>query len=621
MSMDNYNVKDDERMIIQVIAALKEQQKKQSDVLDELNLLDRALTEHERRRESAALVRCDAYSKEIALLYSLRSALVTSDVALVRDSIQQEIQSLKAKLQTEEAHVDELDLISNLSPGQERRRKAAVWKCAWHVEQILLLRKLQLNKQVKPAPVLPSDGGGEAIATLSTYADLVAKVFPSSPIKIESPTRAGGGALLRSSLAMFSLEGPVSLKPVLDGRSLGAMRSLELSFFELLQESAFYELVGDIRPPWVKLLGQRSRLSDGVSAGILYGANETVPSFRAVSWPSHCLPKLLTRSTRLHAGFNAEVKSVAGKQLWNELLTNVVMATVDALFRCSSEIRFYANPPVGYGVACFPHCGYIVAVEWVGKLLMTPYSQPFFVGSTEHKAAVDGLPDVDFQEFISVDMRSIKWHPSSNRLVFWTASPTVLAAKDGRQVINQFLKLMTSESFDHLHEPAGFLRRLYKTYKAYGAAWEAVSANQTTVAVPAALLKARLWCGLFAVAVTMDYIEGNEATKTQLQASTPNDEKGARAIATAVVWLARRGLIYYDLREPNILVAHDGCWRLIDYDDMVVVKPGSVNTVADIEQVLRNEQYLQHLPGVVEAFKSFPKLVQFIDDEFQAEQA
>jgi len=617
--MENHNVKDDERKINQAITALEEQLQEESNVLDNLDQLERELTEQETRRENTATDRCAVYSNELILLGDLCSALVKSDVALVRDSTEEKIQSLKAALTVEEACRDQLDRIPTLTPGAERRRRTTVSRCATIVARISGLRKLQIAKQDKAAAVLPTEGGGQAAATTCTFADLTAKVLPSTPILVESPTRSGGDALLRSSLASFSLEGPVFLKPVLDDDSVGDMKSLELSYNELLQEGAFYELVGATIPSWVSLLGKRSRLNGGVSAGILYGANGPGPSFRRVSWPWQCLLEQTTRSDALHAGFNAEVKSVAGKQMWNELLTYVAMSIVDALFRRSSDIRFYTNPPVGYGVVCFPHCGYIVAVEWVGKLLATPYSQPFFVGSKEHKVAVAGLPDVDFHEFIGVNMENIKWHSMSNRLVCWTGLPTVLTADNGQQLVNQFLKLMTCESFDHLHEPAGFFRRLYNTYKTYGAAWDAESASPTVGAVPQALLRARLWCGVFAVVVTMDFIKGNEATEKQLQASTPNDEKGARGIATAVVWLARRGLIYYDLREPNILVESDGCWRLIDYDDMIMVEPGSVNTVADMEKVLEAEQRLQRLRGVVAAFKCFPKLLQFIDDAFLAD--
>lgn len=117
----------------------------------------------------------------------------------------------------------------------------------------------------------------------------------------------------------------------------------------------------------------------------------------------------------------------------------------------------------------------------------------------------------------------------------------------------------------------------------------------------------------------MEFVKGKEATEEQLAASTPDDEEGACAIASAVVWLAHRGLIYYDLREPSILVDSGGCWRLIDYDDMVMVEPGSVQSVGDVKAVLQSEQHLYQLDGVLAAFTRFPKLLEFIDHAFQSE--
>jgi hypothetical protein len=44
-------------------------------------------------------------------------------------------------------------------------------------------------------------------------------------------------------------------------------------------------------------------------------------------------------------------------------------------------------------------------------------------------------------------------------------------------------------------------------------------------------------------------------------------------VARAIVWLAQHGLIYVDLRLPNVrITAHDHAF-LVDYDDMVVCEP------------------------------------------------
>eukprot|EP00170_Pyropia_yezoensis_P003516 contig_14670_g3526 len=616
--MESRIVEDGLTVVDELLSVLVQQQKEEEFVMDNLNDLRRELNDQETRRYNTARFRWDSTAAEMVEVECLRNALVTSGRGLVLNTAtERTIRELKAALQVEDAHRDELDQLPTLSPHEQRCARATAAKCSLYVERILQRRKSQTGFQGEPTPAVLNHSSGSMAAAWSSYEDVVKKF--SSPIRVESPTRPEGKSLLRSALASFSLDGPVSLKPVLDADERSALRSTGMSHGALLQEGNFYELIGSIRPSWVKLLDKRSGTPDGMSAAIVYGSSASVPSFQPVMWPWACLPELLTRSTALHAGFNAEVKSVPGKHMWNELLTYVAMSIVDALFRCSSELRFYAKPPVGYGVVSFPHCGYVVAVEWIGKLLVAPYSQPFFIGSELHKATVAGLPDVCFDEFVNVDINSIKWDPRSGRSVLWSAFPTELTAANGQRLYNQFLKVMPCSSYDHLLEPAGFFRRLYKTYERYGAALAVESTSTEERGVPQALCPARLWCGIFAVIVTMEFVEGKEASEVQLVASTPDDEKGVRAIASAVVWLARRGLIYYDLREPNILIDSSGYWHLIDYDDMVVVEPGSIKTVADMYKVLEDEQHVYHLDGVLAAFNRFPKLLQFINDAFHSD--
>ncbi|KAK1861130.1 hypothetical protein I4F81_003714 [Pyropia yezoensis] len=526
--MEIHIVEDGLTVVDQLISGLVQQQKKEENVMDNLNELLRELDDQETRRYNTAKFRWESTSAEMEELERLRSALVSSRRGLVLNTAtEQTIHELKAALKVENAHRDELDQLPILSPHEQRRARATAAKCSHYVGRILERRKSQTAFQGEPRPAVLNQSGGSMAAAWSSFDDVVKKF--SSPIRVDSPTRPEGKSLLRAALASFSLDGPVSLKHGLDADELSALRSTGMSHDALLQEGNFYELIGSIRPSWVKLLDKRSGTPDGMSAAIVYGS-----------------------------------------------------------------------------------------IEWIGKLFATPYSQPFFIGSELHKATVAELPDICFEEFITVDVKNIKWDPRSGRSVLWTAFPTVLTAANGQQLVNQFLKVIPCSSYDHLLEPAGFFRRLYKTYERYGAALAEESASMEEGGVPQALSPARLWCGIFAVVVTMEFVEGKEATEEQLAASTPDDEKGARAIASAVVWLARRGLIYYDLREPNIRIDAGGCWHLIDYDDMVVVEPGSINTVADIHKVLDNEQHVYHLDGVLAAFNRFPKLLQFINDAFRS---
>lgn len=49
------------------------------------------------------------------------------------------------------------------------------------------------------------------------------------------------------------------------------------------------------------------------------------------------------------------------------------------------------------------------------------------------------------------------------------------------------------------------------------------SASTDEREVPQALRPARLWCGILAVIVTMEFVEGKEALEVQLVESTPDD--------------------------------------------------------------------------------------------------
>jgi hypothetical protein len=65
----------------------------------------------------------------------------------------------------------------------------------------------------------------------------------------------------------------------------------------------------------------------------------------------------------------------------------------------------------------------------------------------------------------------------------------------------------------------------------------------------------------------MPWVHGRDATVDELG---PGGAAVA-PVAAALAWLARHGLLYVDLREPNVRV--DGSRvSLIDYDDMVALE-------------------------------------------------
>ena len=73
----------------------------------------------------------------------------------------------------------------------------------------------------------------------------------------------------------------------------------------------------------------------------------------------------------------------------NAVTTYRARGMLDSCFRVGERRGrgFHAVPPVGYALVALAQCGYLVGAEWVGKLLLYPLSQPFFLGSPEHAAA------------------------------------------------------------------------------------------------------------------------------------------------------------------------------------------------------------------------------------------
>ena len=140
--------------------------------------------------------------------------------------------------------------------------------------------------------------------------------------------------------------------------------------------------------------------------------------------------------------------------------------------------------------------------------------------------------------------------PGGRVVVVWCTEP--LGGK--------FYKVIESTAFDTLGKQPPWLwfRDLHETYGAYAAAIRDARGRQ-----PATLLPARLLYGAAAVLVEMPFVRGRHATLEELVDSGPVQD----AVLAAVAWLARRALLYIDLRPLNVLVddATGACW-LVDYD-------------------------------------------------------
>ena len=125
---------------------------------------------------------------------------------------------------------------------------------------------------------------------------------------------------------------------------------------------------------------------------------------------------------------------------------------------------------------------------------------------------------------------------------------------------------------------------------------------------PDSLVKADLLFGQFTVAVRMDKVGTREATALECELMVVRVQ-----LAKAIVFLARNGLIYTDLRPPNIRVTDptgtgtNMLVYLVDYDDMDIVTPilSYSDFIAAIKQL-----------GTMCTYTDFEELLDVIKDEY-----
>ena len=428
-------------------------------------------------------------------------------------------------------------------------------------------------------------------------------------MEITSPSKAGKEQLLRPALAVLTSEAPLVLHTdAPSGLFAGFCADARLtSDDELFSEAKFYPLVTRLLPSWVEARTRDPRAKQ--NAASLFGPVDQIGLPAHVVLPWLCEPEADIRALPGHPTFAVEVKG--DMTAMNQLVTYILLGMAHSAFRVvpgQTGRRFHTRPPVGHGLLTFPHVGYLVGVEWVGKLFVHPVSQPFFLNSPQHAAAVAALRDDALALADSVWVRDgdgAAWHKLPERgpaRVSWTHT----AAEGGR-----FRKVIECDAFDeHPQGGARRLRALHAAYAAYAAACAAAEEAR-----PDALLPARLLYGAFALCVDMPFVGTRAATDAELCA--PGGNRVLDALAAALGWLARRGLLYIDIRSPNVRVADAdadasdtanplGAW-LVDYDDMLVLESPLRDADALLD-ALRGDPYgamaLARMPGLAAAVRA-----------------
>ena len=333
---------------------------------------------------------------------------------------------------------------------------------------------------------------------------------------------------------------------------------------ELFEEKNSYSLAESFRPKWSTTVASPS----ATTARNLYEISFTImPNL------DMCKPELWIRCNEKRVpGFNAELKTMGNKGLFDGTVSYVGLDMVRSFFTkwdsgatspCGeNHMLFYDRPPLGYALCGAPPVAWVVAIEWIGRLFISAYSRPVFLGSEEHRTIIEQLVKPDFREPLDLtsDLRKKIWkfdgpysEGSKVKRTSWTKSPA-----DG----NWFYKIKTWDAV-----LPQFQKRAALAYAAYNTA---LNAEKGTL--PEALVKASLFFGCARLAVRMPFIRGTNPTVGELS-SENGESRLAVSISKALLWLAANDLLYTDLRPPNVLVQLSGQVCLVDYDDMRIV-PG-----------------------------------------------
>jgi hypothetical protein len=359
----------------------------------------------------------------------------------------------------------------------------------------------------------------------------------------------------------------------------------------LFDEVSVYPLLSAAVPAWVTAKKRPAHATqDSSPASSLHGIKAEkalrIPFFGGLTLPWSCKPELLAPAPAWHPAYVAEAKSV-DSHIFEELAVYAMLGMLASLFSHAPDgcATFFPTPPRAYGLAAFPHVAYLVTIEWVARASLHIASEPFFLGSAAHARAVTELPDHDYQgEAVHVDLSAGYFMepaptspapaaaapgaapppaltlPVGGPLVAWTAAATL----DGH-----FRKIVAAQTY-----PQEVFRRMHAAYAALAAARAAAAAAGDQP--PAALLPARLLYGAGAVCVEMTWAPGVDAAPADFEAGGA----AVAPVAAALAWLARQGLLYLDLRYPNVRVQAAAAARgggevdgprvaLVDYDDVV----------------------------------------------------
>jgi hypothetical protein len=456
--------------------------------------------------------------------------------------------------------------------------------------------RLAAETQLRERDVEASEGADTVRGLpLETLVGRLPKVALASPSKAKGDNRVSCQAL-----SALLNDQPLALPPSLPPDVLASAFQLLYSTGDVDKvqlESTLYPLATKFLPAGVGA-EQRSPQAK-MNAEALFGPRDAFEVPAHISLPLACEPEIFARVTAEgQPAFAAELKRMPPETL-NEAFTYALLALSHSAFRrpssaCPPGRRFHASPPLCHVLLASGPMGCLLGVEWVGKLLAYHVSQPFFLGSQQHAAAVAALPSTPLAMSDALalpDGGAWLAHPESGPpLVSWTCQ----ASASGR-----FWKIIQCNAFDqHPQGGAARLRALHGAYTRYAAALAPESGDDPP---PASIVPAALRYGVFELLVDMPFVGHRGATADFFQ----QPSAALDAVAAAVGWLGRRALLYIDLRSPNVRLSREGApgdaW-LVDYDDMLLL-PEPLRTADELLVALWADEYGRHALECAPALK------------------
>lgn len=316
--------------------------------------------------------------------------------------------------------------------------------------QVAALRGYLDARLLRDEGAPPADAAAEVPAevehrTLKAAAGAVPHTHVSSP----TLPRETDDGWLPQEVAVFSVDGPVSADVPYEPSVWSSLRDKGLqSPVDLWREEQLYKFTTVLLPAWVSSTS-RNYAKSKVTADVLYKTSDAEDVVDWVDLPYKCKLELLVTSSSGKPGFNGDVKAPTNTMLRQGVVYALLALRSAYLNSPPGFHRFHSVIPTGYALLAFPHVGYIVAVEMVGKVFATPLSDVFVLGSRQHAAAIRSLHAPPQGNYVDVSRTSEGWdaHPRGvgRSAILWTTVPDVRTKSTDHSDVAQerFYKIVT----------------------------------------------------------------------------------------------------------------------------------------------------------------------------------